>query len=64
MQSLVPANLNWAEAVSRTAEFPWIFFILAMIFALAWALAGWRAGLLLSSAWRACGSWAWCLAPP
>jgi membrane-associated phospholipid phosphatase len=46
MQSLVPPNLDWAEVVSRTAEFPWILFILALIFALSWALAGWRAALL------------------
>lgn len=46
VQSLVPPNLNWAEAVSRTAEFPWIILILALISALSWALAGWRAALL------------------
>ena len=46
VQSLVPPNLNWAEGVSRTAEFPWILLILALIFALSWALAGWRAALL------------------
>ncbi|MGB8993208.1 MAG: phosphatase PAP2 family protein [Desulfobaccales bacterium] len=46
VQSLVPPNLNWAEGVSRTAEFPWILLILALIFILSWALAGWRAALL------------------
>ena len=46
VQSLVPPNLNWAEGVSKTAEFPWIFLILALIFALSWVLAGWRAALL------------------
>ena len=46
VQSLVPPNLNWAEAVSRTAEFPWLFLILALVFALSWVLAGWRAALL------------------
>ena len=46
VQSLVPPNLNWAEAVSRTAEFPWVLLIMALIFALAWVLAGWRAALL------------------
>ncbi len=46
VQSLVPPNLNWAEDVSRTAEFPWILFIVAFIFALSWALAGWRAALI------------------
>jgi membrane-associated phospholipid phosphatase len=46
VQSLVPQNLNWTEGVSRTAEFPLILLILALIFALSWALAGWRAALL------------------
>ena len=46
VQSLVPANLNWAVAVSRTAEFPWIILILVLIVILSWALAGWRAVLL------------------
>lgn len=46
VQSLVPQDLNWAEAVSRTAEFPWLFLILALVFALSWVLAGWRAALL------------------
>ena len=46
VQSLVPQNLNWAEGVSKTAESPLIFFILALIFALSWGLAGWRAALL------------------
>ncbi len=46
VQSLVPPNLNWAIEISRTAEFPWILFILAFIFALSWTLAGWRAAVL------------------
>jgi membrane-associated phospholipid phosphatase len=46
VQSLVPQNLNWAVGVSRTAEFPWILFILALIFAFSWVLAGWRAALI------------------
>jgi membrane-associated phospholipid phosphatase len=46
VQSLVPQNLNWAVWVSRTAEFPWILLVLALIFALSWILAGWRAALL------------------
>jgi hypothetical protein len=37
---------GWAEIVSRTAEFPWILLILALVFALSWLLAGWRAALL------------------
>jgi len=46
VQSLVPTNLNWAETVSRTAEFPWVLLILALVFALSWFLAGRRAALL------------------
>jgi membrane-associated phospholipid phosphatase len=45
-QSLLPQNLNWAQGVSRTAEFPWVLFILALVFTLSWALAGWRAALI------------------
>jgi membrane-associated phospholipid phosphatase len=46
VQSLLPASLNWAEAVSKTAEFPWILLILALILALSWAIGGWRSGLI------------------
>ncbi len=46
VQSLVPPNLNWAEAVSQTAKSPWIFIILAFISALSWGVAGWRAAFL------------------
>ena len=55
VQSLVPSNLSWAEGVSRTAEFPWILLILAFIFILSWALAGWRAALL--SIFSLAGMW-------
>jgi membrane-associated phospholipid phosphatase len=46
VQSLVLPNLSWAEAVSRTAEFPSVLLIMALIFALSWVLAGWRVALL------------------
>ena len=46
VQSLLSQNLNWAEGVSRTAEFPWVLLILALVFSLSWALAGWRAALI------------------
>ena len=46
VQSLVPQDLNWAERVSLTGQFPWLLLILAPILALSWALAGWRAALL------------------
>ncbi len=46
VQSLAPTNLDWAAGVSRTAEFPWILLILALVLALSWALAGGRAALL------------------
>ena len=46
VQSIIPPKLDWAAAVSRTAEFPWIFLILTLISASAWLLEGWRAALL------------------
>ncbi len=46
VQSLVTQNVNWAQAVSRTAEFPWILIILAFIAAISWGIAGWRAVLV------------------
>ncbi|MHB9074585.1 MAG: phosphatase PAP2 family protein [Desulfobaccales bacterium] len=46
VQSLAPQNLNWAQGVSRTAEFPWVLLILAFTFILSWTLAGGRAALL------------------
>jgi undecaprenyl-diphosphatase len=46
VQSLVPGDLGWAQVVSRAADFPWILLIAALIFALSWALAGWRAAVL------------------
>jgi len=56
VQSLVSPNLNWAEGFSRTAEFPGILLILALIVALSWALAGWRAALI--SIFSLVGMWA------
>jgi membrane-associated phospholipid phosphatase len=46
VQSLLPQNLNWAAGVSRTAEFPRVLLILAFVFALSWAVAGWRGALV------------------
>jgi len=46
VQSLVPPNLDWAQAVSQSAKFPWLLLILALVLALAWVLAGRRAALL------------------
>jgi membrane-associated phospholipid phosphatase len=46
VQSLVPRDLSWAQVISRVVDFPWIFLIAALIFALSWALAGWRAAVL------------------
>jgi undecaprenyl-diphosphatase len=60
VQSLVTQNLNWAEGISRTAEFPWIFLILALIATLSWIMVGWRAALVsilsLVGMW-ALGNW-------
>ena len=38
VQSLVPQDLNWAKAISRTAEFPWLLLILALVLSLSWVL--------------------------
>lgn len=46
VQSLVPGDLGWAQGVSRAVDFPWILLIAALIFALSWVLAGWRAAVL------------------
>ncbi len=46
VQSLVPQNLHWAEEVSRTAEFPWVFLVLGLIVVLSWMMAGWRAAVI------------------
>ncbi len=60
VQSVLPQNLEWALGVSRTAEFPWIFLILALILVLSWALADWCAAILavlsLVGIW-ALGNW-------
>lgn len=45
VQSLVPQNLNWAQEVSRTAEFPWILIILTLVFSFSWIVAGWCAAV-------------------
>ncbi|MCL4503832.1 MAG: phosphatase PAP2 family protein [Deltaproteobacteria bacterium] len=42
VQSLVPQDLGWAAGVSRTAQFPWVLLILALVLALSWNMAGWR----------------------
>ncbi len=46
VQSLLPKDLHWAERVSQTGEFPWVLLVLAFVFAVSWAIAGWRAALL------------------
>ena len=46
VQSWFPKDLHWAVSVSRIAEFPWILLILALIFALSWIMAGWRAAII------------------
>ncbi len=60
VQALVPADLGWAQAVSRAADLPWLLLMAALVFALSWALAGGRAaglsilslaGMLLLGYW-------------
>ena len=43
VQALLSPNLNWAEGLKRTGDFPWVLLILALVLALSWALASWRA---------------------
>ncbi len=40
VQSFVPQDLNWAVGVSRTAEFPWVLLILALVSVLSWVPRG------------------------
>jgi len=46
VQSLFSQDLTWARKVSTSAEFPWLFIILAFIAFFSWLLDGWRAALL------------------
>jgi membrane-associated phospholipid phosphatase len=60
VQSQFPGNLGWAEGFSKTAEFPWILLIQALITGLAWTLAGWRGAvisLLSLAGMLALGQW-------
>ncbi len=45
-QSIFPANLTWARAITDSAEWPLSVGLLALIVAISWRLAGRRAGLL------------------
>jgi membrane-associated phospholipid phosphatase len=60
VQALTPADLSWAQVVSRAVDFPWILLVLAGTLALSWLLAGWRAAVLAAvslAAMMALGSW-------
>jgi len=46
LQSVLPESKSWAQILSSTAKTPWVFILIAITFALSWAIAGWRAGLL------------------
>jgi undecaprenyl-diphosphatase len=46
VQSLFSQDLTWTRKVSTSAEFPWLFIILAFISFFSWLLDGWRAALL------------------
>jgi undecaprenyl-diphosphatase len=37
--------MSWALWITKSAAFPWSLFLLAITFALSWALAGWRIAL-------------------
>ena len=45
LQSLAPSSMSWALWITKSAAFPWSFLLLAITFALSWALAGWRIAL-------------------
>jgi len=46
VQSLFGQNPGWAKVVSWAAGFPWVWLIVAFVFAVCWFLAGWRAALV------------------
>jgi len=45
VQSLAPKSMSWALWITKSAVFPWNLILLAITFALSWALAGWRIAL-------------------
>jgi undecaprenyl-diphosphatase len=45
LQSLTPGSMSWALWITKSAAFPWSLILLAITFALSWALAGWRIAL-------------------
>jgi undecaprenyl-diphosphatase len=45
LQSLAPGSMSWALWITKSAAFPWSLILLAITFALSWALAGWRIAL-------------------
>jgi len=47
LQSLAPSSMSWALWITKSAAFPWSLFLLAITFALSWALAGWRIALYI-----------------
>jgi len=60
LQSVVPEDNSWAEAITTSARIPWNFILLAITLLFSWLIAGWRAavfaavcflGLLLLGPW-------------
>lgn len=47
IQNILPAQLEWAEWLSRLAEFPWYFILLALVFFLLWLSYSFRGGLFV-----------------
>jgi membrane-associated phospholipid phosphatase len=60
VQSQAGQNRKWAEVISDAANSPWIFFILAVVFAISWKLGGWRtafASILIFLIMQILGNW-------
>jgi len=55
VQSALPESRGWARWLSATAEVPWVLVLIAIVFILSQAMAGWRAALLSLAAFA--GMW-------
>jgi undecaprenyl-diphosphatase len=44
IQTIAPLPVGFSQAITKTAEMPWCFILLALSIAAAWWLDGWRAG--------------------
>ncbi len=56
VQSALPVSTSWASGLSATADEPWVFILVAITFAVSWAIGGWRAAMLSLASYA--GMWA------